>query len=120
CEHLVQSCAELVQTLLSACPSLRVLTTSRQALRVAGEMVWWVPSLELPQTAAAGDFRQTARAEAVRLFVDRGAAVVPGFALAESNAKTVAQICRRLDGVPLALELAAARLSTLSVEEVAA
>jgi predicted ATPase/DNA-binding CsgD family transcriptional regulator len=115
CEHLVQASAELVQRLLSGCPGLRVIATSREALRVRGEVIWRVPPLGLPDADAGpalGDY------EAIKLFVARAGAVRPGFALHASNAAAVADICRRLDGVPLAIELAAARVRTLSAEQI--
>jgi predicted ATPase/DNA-binding CsgD family transcriptional regulator len=115
CEHLVQASAELVQRLLSGCPGLRVIATSREALRVRGEVIWRVPPLGLPDADAGmamGDY------EAIALFVTRAAAVRPGFGLHASNAAVVADICRTLDGVPLAIELAAARVRTLSAEQI--
>jgi predicted ATPase/DNA-binding SARP family transcriptional activator len=118
CEHLIAACAELVGTLLAGCPDLRVLTTSREALRIGGETTWLVAPLATP----AGRSLSPAlllQGEAVRLFVDRARAARPGFALTEHNASAVLQICRRLDGLPLALELAAARLGTLPVEAIA-
>ncbi len=120
CEHLVQACAELVQRLLAGCPGLRVIGTSREPLGVRGEIIWRVPPLGLPpaageDTAAAGD---AALYEAVQLFVERAAAVRPGFALDESNLAAVIDICRTLDGVPLAIELAAAWVRTLSPEQI--
>jgi predicted ATPase/DNA-binding SARP family transcriptional activator/Tfp pilus assembly protein PilF len=118
CEHLIGACAELVGTLLAGCPDLRVLTTSREALRIGGETTWLVSPLATP----AGRSLSPAvllQGEAVRLFVDRAHAARPGFALTEHNASAVLQICRRLDGLPLALELAAARLGTLPVEAIA-
>lgn len=119
CEHLVDGCAELAETLLRACPSLTILATSRQALNAPGESLWRVPSLSLPdqvRPAAAADWSAS---DAVRLFVERARLGRPDFALDE-NAETVAQICRRLDGIPLALELAAVRLRAMPVWEVLA
>lgn len=120
CEHLIQGCAELVELLLRACPRLQVLATSRQALRIVGETVWWVPSLQLPDAASSLSAEQVADSEAVRLFLDRARAVLPGFALTDQTAAPITQLCRQLDGIPLAVELAAARLSALSVEQIAA
>ncbi|GLW57133.1 ATP-binding protein [Kitasatospora phosalacinea] len=116
CEHLVDACAELVDALLRAAPGLRVLATSRQSLRTAGEHL--LPLAPLP-CEPAGD-RDGAEAEAVLLFADRAAAVRPGFRLEPGNRDGVALLCRRLDGIPLALELAAGRLRALSVEQLAA
>ena len=122
CEHLVQECAELVQRLLAGCPGLRVIATSREPLGVRGEIIWRVPPLGLPP-AAAGDGAGTGageaeRYEAIQLFVERAAAVRPRFALDESNLAAVIDICRTLDGVPLAIELAAAWVRTLSPEQI--
>ena len=115
CEHLVEACAALADTLLRSCPMLRILATSREALGVAGETAWLVPPLSLPQPGdvAIGD------SEAVQLFVQRARAVHPGFGLSAENRDVVAQICRRLDGLPLALELAAARLRVLTPSQIA-
>jgi predicted ATPase/DNA-binding CsgD family transcriptional regulator len=127
CEHLVQASAELVQRLLGACPGLRVIATSREALRVRGEVIWRVPPLGLPDSQASAQASTQAGAqvgaamgdyEAIKLFVARAAAVRPGFGLQASNAAAVADICRTLDGVPLAIELAAARVRTLSPEQI--
>ncbi|HEX9033675.1 MAG TPA: tetratricopeptide repeat protein [Streptosporangiaceae bacterium] len=122
CEHLVQACAELVQRLLANCPGLRVIATSREPLRVRGEVIWRVPPLGVPALPAgecAGlSPQEAADSEAVQLFVERAAAARPGFRLDESNATAVAGICRTLDGVPLAIELAAARIRALSTEQI--
>jgi predicted ATPase/class 3 adenylate cyclase len=125
CEHLIQPCAELVETMLRASPTLRVMATSRESLAIAGEISWLVPSLTLPDPeamqASGADAKALAvRGEAVRLFVDRAVAAQPSFTLTDRNAAAVAQICRRLDGIPLAIELAAARVKALSVEQIAA
>jgi predicted ATPase/DNA-binding CsgD family transcriptional regulator len=119
CEHLVEACALAAERLLRACPALRLLATSREALRVGGETTWRVPSLSLPAEACP-TVEAVARSEAGRLFAERAAAAVVGFALTEENAAAVGQICQRLDGIPLAIELAAARMPVLSVEEIAA
>ena len=117
CEHLVEACARLAGALLRACPGLRVLATSREPLGVAGEVVWRVPSLALPEATPPSE--QLEDAAAVRLFVARARAARPAFALTEQNARAVADVCRRLDGIPLALELAAAHVPLLSVEQIA-
>ncbi|MFF0296383.1 ATP-binding protein [Kitasatospora sp. NPDC004614] len=114
CEHLVDACAELVDSLLRAAPGLRVLATSRQSLRAAGEHL--LPLAPLPVEPGDGG----ADSEAMRLFADRAAAARPGFRLAGANRAEVALLCRRLDGLPLALELAAGRLRALSVEQLLA
>jgi predicted ATPase/DNA-binding SARP family transcriptional activator len=120
CEHLVDACAALADALLRACPRLRILATSRQALGIAGEQVWRVPSLELPDARRLSFLDEIAGAEAVRLFLDRAQLSRPGFVLTEDNAAPLTEVCRRLDGMPLAIELAAARLRVLSVEQIAA
>lgn len=118
CEHVVAAVAGLAHRLLSACPDLRVLATSREALAITGEALWPLPPLGLPpEGAPAGEL---AEYPAVRLFLDRAEAVRPGFAVDEGNAGAVLRICRTLDGLPLAIELAAARLRSLPVADVAA
>jgi len=106
CEHVVASAAELVRTLLQRAPALRILATSREPLGVAGEHVWPVPPIP--------------PADAAQLFAERAAAVDPAFAMTEENAPAIAEICRRLDGIPLAIELAAARIRMLTPEQIAA
>jgi predicted ATPase/class 3 adenylate cyclase len=118
CEHLIDACALLATTLLSACPDLKILPSSREALGVSGEIAYRVPSLSLPDVHAATP-RTLIQSEAVRLFVERAQATQPGFALTTQNMAVVAQICQRLDGIPLALELAAARLRLFTVEQIA-
>jgi predicted ATPase/class 3 adenylate cyclase len=119
CEHLVADCAQLADQLLHACPALTLLASSREGLGIAGETVIPVPPLALPEAADAS-LDALARCEAVRLFVARAAAVQPRFALTERNAPAITQICRRLDGIPLALELAAARCAVFTPEQIAA
>jgi predicted ATPase/DNA-binding SARP family transcriptional activator len=120
CEHLLSASSALVSEVLSRCPDVRVVTTSREPLGVAGEVVYRVPSLELPAyTDLESDLAALARLEAVQLFVERAKQTTDRFALDAGNAAAVAEICRRLDGMPLALELAAARLAHLSVADVA-
>jgi predicted ATPase/DNA-binding CsgD family transcriptional regulator len=120
CEHLVEACAPLVQQLLAGCRGIRVVATSREPLRVRGETVWRVPPLELPAALEQLSAAELLEHEAVRLFADRAAAVRPGFSLVPQNAQAVARLCRILDGIPLAIELAAARIRALSVDQVAA
>ncbi len=125
CEHLVAACAEIVVALLQACPHLTMLVTSREAFGVGGELVWRVPSLSVPSlsqghhalTLSAEDLTRMGACEAVRLFLDRARAVRSNFRLTPQNAPALAQICQRLDGIPLAIELAAARMQVLSVEQ---
>jgi predicted ATPase/DNA-binding NarL/FixJ family response regulator len=119
CEHLVEACAELAESLLRFCPGLCVLATSREALGITGEIAWPVPSLSLPDVRRLPDIESLHGYESARLFVERTAAVKPTFALTEQNASAVAQVCYRLDGIPLAIELAAARAKVLSAEQIA-
>ncbi len=120
CEHLLSACARLSQTLLQGCPHLRILATSQEELGVAGEALYLVPSLSLPDLARLPSRERLTQYEAVRLFVERAILSQPRFTLTDGNASVVAQICHRLDGIPLAIELAAARVKVLSVEQVAA
>jgi predicted ATPase len=120
CEHLVGACAELTDSLLRSCPNLRIMASSREALGISGETVWRVPSLSVPDSRNLPSLEILARTEAVRLFCDRAVAVAPAFSLTEQNAPAVAQVCHRLDGIPLAIELAAARVSVLHVDQIAA
>ena len=117
CEHLLDACAILASTLLRACPELHLLATSRQALGVVGEVRMPVPPMSLPVDGAQPSAESLANSEAVRLLSERAAAVVPGFAINDENAEPVLQLCRRLDGIPLALELAAVRLGALSLDQ---
>ncbi len=117
CEHLIEACAELAARLLADCSGATLLTTSREPLGLAGEIAWRVPPLSLP-AAGAASVDEAAASEAVRLFVERARGVCPRFELEPANAAAVAAICRRLDGLPLALELAAARVRVLSLEQI--
>ncbi|MBC8140206.1 MAG: adenylate/guanylate cyclase domain-containing protein [Armatimonadetes bacterium] len=120
CEHLLGSCATLVAVLLRACPQVKVLATSREPLCIAGETTYRVASLTLPSTAQAkaATPANLSQFEAVRLFIERARAVKPDFAVTNANAPSLAQLCHRLDGIPLALELAAARVRSLPVEQI--
>ena len=118
CEHLIDACATLCQRLLASSPGLLVVATSREALRVAAEAVWQVPPLDLP-AAGTDDPEQAAGSDAVALFADRAAAAAPGFVLQPGNCASVVAICRALDGLPLAIELAAAWVRVLSVDQIA-
>jgi non-specific serine/threonine protein kinase len=117
-EHVLAPCAEVVERLLAACPALAVIATSREPLALAGEDVAAIGTLELPPVRGRATAASLARSDAATLFVERARAANPGFALDDANAPAVAEICRRLDGIPLALELAAARVKMLSVEQV--
>jgi predicted ATPase/class 3 adenylate cyclase len=119
CEHLVAACAELSSALLRVCPNLRVLATSREALGASGETTWRIPSLSVPDPKNLPPLDRFKEYDAVRLFTDRAVASDPQFAVTMSNAPAVAQVCYRLDGIPLAIELAAARVKVLAVEQIA-
>jgi predicted ATPase/DNA-binding CsgD family transcriptional regulator len=119
CEQIIDACASLCQRLLAGSPGLRVVATSREPLRVAAETVWPVPPLGLPPDDAR-DVDELRDYDAIRLFAERASAVAPGFALGPGNIASVAAICRALDGLPLAIELAAAWVRILSVEQIAA
>jgi non-specific serine/threonine protein kinase len=119
CEHLVDACAELAERLLPACPELCVLATSREPLKVTGERQWRVRPLAIPTQDRATSLGELAGCAAVQLFVERARAVEPDFVLTDANATAVARICTRLDGIPLALELAASRVWVLTVEQIA-
>ena len=120
CEHLVEACAALADALLRACPNLRILATSREALGIADECIWVVPSLSLPDIRRPLVLENLRRYEAVRLFVDRAGAVGYSFALTQENASLVVCLCRRLDGIPLAIELAVARVKVLTAGQILA
>ncbi|WP_405070381.1 tetratricopeptide repeat protein [Kribbella sp. NBC_01510] len=119
CEHLLAACAGLASAVLRSCPGVTVLATSREPLHTPGEVTFRVPSLELPEPEDAGDLGRLGTLASVRLFVDRAQDVRPGFVLDTDNAAPIVEICRRLDGIPLALELAAARASHLESAEIA-
>ena len=119
CEHLIAACAELADALLRSCPHLTILATSREGLNVPGEALMPVPSLRVPAGETLPPLDQLREYEAIGLFAARCSASQPTFALTEENAADVVRVCRRLDGVPLALELAAARVRVLSVAQVA-
>jgi predicted ATPase len=119
CEHLLDACAALVDLLLRECAFLQVLATSREPIGIPGEVTWTVAPLAAPHPHLSTSVADIGRFPAVRLFVDRASAAQPSFALDPDNADAVAQICRRLDGMPLALELTAARLGALTPDELA-
>ena len=118
CEHVVGPAADLAAALLAACPGVRILATSRTVLDVDGEVTWRVPPLSLPTTAEPVPIDRLGQFDAVRLFVDRARRARPTFALSDDNGPAVADICARLDGIPLAIELAAARTKSLSPERI--
>jgi len=120
CEHLLDACARLCQRLLTSSPGLRIIATSRSPLRMAAETVWQVPPLPIAPPGYIAAPEDPCRYEAIRLFADRAAASLPWFHVGPSNAAAVAALCRALDGMPLAIELAAARVPALSVEQIGA
>jgi predicted ATPase/DNA-binding SARP family transcriptional activator len=120
CEHLLAACTDLARRMLDVCPHLHILATSREPLNLPSETVWLVPSLALPDPQHPSQVTQVAKSEAIQLFVERASAALPSFKLVEENAATVERICRRLDGIPLAIELAAARVKLLDIGQIAA
>jgi len=120
CDHLISGCAVLADALLGAGDDLRILATSREGLGIEGERLFALRSLGLPAPDAGRDLTAVEGSEAVKLFIDRARLVLPDFALTTENAAAIAEICRRLDGIPLALELAAARVKILSVDQIIA
>ncbi|MCL4506638.1 MAG: tetratricopeptide repeat protein [Chloroflexi bacterium] len=120
CEHLINAAADLTEHLLTACPQLRVLATSREALRIAGEVNWRVPPMTTPDPANPPPLEQMANYEAIQLFVEHAQSAQPGFDLTLEVAPVVAQICYRLDGIPLAIEMAAAQVAVMTPQEIAA
>jgi len=120
CEHLIEACAHLTENLLHACPNLKILASSREALGIAGEMPYRVPSLTTPDPANLPPLDTLENVDSIRLFIERAATAKPDFVLTRDNASFVAQICHRLDGIPLAIELAASRVKVLTPEQIAA
>ncbi len=119
CEHLHNACATFAQTILQSAPRVRILATSREPLNVLGEALIVVPPLSLPD-AEHPTFEKVAHSDAAQLFIARASFILPTFSLNQNNLQAIAQICRRLDGIPLAIELAAARVRTLSPQQIAA
>jgi len=118
CEHLIYECAVITEKLLSSCPKLRIITTSRESLNCSGERTYSVPSLSHPDISNDISPQQLSQFESVRLFIERALAVNLNFRITNENVKALAEICSRLDGIPLAIELAAARVKALSVEKI--
>ncbi|MBS1517822.1 MAG: tetratricopeptide repeat protein [Bacteroidetes bacterium] len=118
CEHIVSACAELAERLLSSCPKLKIIATSREALNCKGEQTYRIPPLSLPDTNYNNTPEQLTQYESVRLFIERALAVNPKFRVTNENAPAMAEVCSRLDGIPLAIELAAARTKILSLEKI--
>jgi len=119
CEHLIEACAQTVEGLLAACPKLKILATSRERLDLFNETTWNVPSLPLPEMQGSLSLKQLREFASIELFVERARNVKSDFVLTEQNAPSITQICNRLDGIPLAIELASARIKVLSVDEIA-
>ncbi|MDQ3005526.1 MAG: tetratricopeptide repeat protein, partial [Chloroflexota bacterium] len=119
CEHLLDACAELADQLLRSCPNLKILATSREALGIIGEALYQVPSLTIPDIQRVSLIEKLNDYESIRLFHERAQLIQMDFALTKENASSVTQICSRLDGIPLAIELAAVRIQTLSTEQIA-
>jgi predicted ATPase len=117
CEHLLGVCRELVESIVSRCDRVRILCTSRQRLGIPGEAIVVLSALELPATAEQLSIGGLADVEALRLLVDRALAVAPDFALTDENRGATSDICRRLDGLPLAIELAAVRLASMTADD---
>lgn len=120
CEHLIEASSRLCDSILRGTPKVKLLTTSREPLGIPGEITYRVPSLAVPETNQPSDPEKLAQVEAVQLFVERARAAQPAFALTNANAQDVAQICRKLDGIPLAIELAAARVKVFNPGQIAA
>jgi predicted ATPase/DNA-binding SARP family transcriptional activator len=118
CEHLLDACAQLAETLLKNCPQVKILATSREALRLAGEAVYHLASLAIPDHHKIQSVEEIAHYESVKLFFERARLVVSDFELTKANAETVVQICDRLDGIPLAIELAAGRVDIFTLDEI--
>jgi predicted ATPase len=123
CEHVVAACARLAETLLRSCPQLRILASSRESLGIAGETAWPLPPLSLPDhwreiTSGPDALERLSQYEAVRLFIDRATVARPGFEATNENIPRIAQICWRLDGIALAIELAAARIRVLTLQQI--
>jgi predicted ATPase/class 3 adenylate cyclase/Tfp pilus assembly protein PilF len=119
CEHLLAACADIAGALLRACPQVRMLATSRERLAVPGERLWRVPSLSLPDARPLPALENLVLYDAIRLFVDRATNIAPEFTITSESAPALVQVCQRLDGIPLAIELAAARAKVLSVRQIA-
>jgi predicted ATPase/DNA-binding winged helix-turn-helix (wHTH) protein len=118
CEHLITACAELAEALLGVALRLSILATSRERLGISAETIWRVPSLSVPELPQGRSAETLAKYDAMRLFVERATAVEPAFRLTGANASEIARVCHRLDGIPLAIELAAARVNVLSIEQI--
>ena len=119
CEHLLVACARFADSIIRSCPDVKLIVASREALQISGETLYSVPSFAVPDITSSVTLEQLSRFDTVRLFVERAHAVAPAFVLTPGNVSAVAQVCRRLDGIPLALELAAARVRAMPVDQIA-
>lgn len=120
CEHLIDACAQFSERILQACPNLKILASSRESMGIAGEMTYRIPSLQAPNPAQLPALEVLKKMDSIRLFMDRATTSKPDLALTTENASFIAQICFRLDGIPLAIELAASRVKALTPEQIAA
>jgi predicted ATPase/class 3 adenylate cyclase len=118
CEHLINACADLTERLLSSCPKLKIIATSREALNCSGEQIFRIPALTHPEPNSKDTPEQLTQYESVRLFIERALSVNPKFRVNNDNAPALSEVCSRLDGIPLAIELAAARIKILSIEKI--
>lgn len=118
CEHLLLGCAQIAETLLSYCPKLKILSTSREPFNINGENIYRIPPLSMPENIQNESFETLAEYESVKLFLDRAASIKPDFILTGDNIYTVAELCKKLDGIPLAIELASKRVNVLKVEDI--
>lgn len=118
CEHLLDACARLAETLLKSCPNLKILATSRDTLRLEGEAFYHVPPLTIPESASPRSIEEIANSESVQLFAQRATLVLTNFEITESNVGALVRICNRLEGIPLAIELAAAHVDIFTLEEI--
>src|SRR5215216_5937024 len=119
CEHLVDACAQMADRILHVARSMRFLASSREALRIGGEITYRVPSMGLPDLSHLPPIESLSQYEAVKLFIERAKSAVSTFTVTNENAPALAQVCHHLDGIPLAIELAAAKVRVLSVEQIA-
>lgn len=118
CEHLLEACAQLVEILLKNCPNIKIIATSREVLRLEGEAFYQVPTLAVPKHRDIQSMDELAKYESIKLFAERAALVVSSFEITKENVGTIVKICNRLDGIPLAIELAAARVDIFTVDEI--
>lgn len=119
CEHLVEACARMADRILHTAPDVRILATSRESLGIEGEVTYFVPSLGIPDGSQIPSVEALSQYEAVQLFIDRATSALPTFSITDENASALAEVCYRLDGIPLAIELAAAKIRVLSLEQIA-